>query len=369
MIAIGSGLMGVFAVWKKRSPIVFAVMAGFIWLICAFTYGNADELIYISRYEKPEAWVGQTEVIYMLLIQLFRHIGCSFQVFKASMAAIQIILIGSVVWRFSKHPNIVLLAYFIFPFFLDVAQMRNALATSVMIFSVGFLMDDEKEEQISFYLTKNEWKYIAGILIATGIHTASFFWILLLVAKKCTQKMTVIITIVVCLTFSVIITSRVIAGIAGVFGAEQRIAAYVSSAYAATRMLYFQGMFIRVMLYAVGALMGIWIIKNDSETRQNTFCLKCNIIMICILPVLLYYTTEIYRMQVGISILNYITMSNGLDGEYEGTGWTSLWNVAVILCICLFAALFLYLYVLSNDNMNTVFYPIFENNRLQDLLR
>ncbi len=369
MIAISSGLIGILGIWKKRSPIVFAVIAGFIWVICAFTYGNADELIYISRYEKPEAWVGQTEIVYMLIIQFFRHMSCSFEVFKASMAAIQIFLIGSIVWKFSKHPNVVLLAYFIFPLCLDVAQMRNALATAVMIFSLGFLLDGNEEVQTKLYLTKNEWKYIAGIIIATGIHTASFFWLLLLVAKKCTQKITAIIAIVVCMTFSVVITPSVIAGIAGLFGAEQRITAYVSSAYTATRMLYFQGMFIRVMLYAMGALVGIWIIKNDAQTEQNTFCLKCNIIMLCIIPVLMYYTTEIYRMQVGISILNYMTISNGLDAEYEGTGWTSLWNVVVILCICLFAAAFLYLYVLSNDNASTVFYPIFENNRLQDLLR
>lgn len=371
MIAIISSMLGCSAILKKRSRFIYIILFIFLWSIMAFTYGNADEDIYISRYQYPEIWENQTEFLYMMIIKFSLFLGLSYQSFKSLIVLVQLCLISSTILKFSKCPNIVILLYSIFPFVVDVAQMRNALATSIMIFSLQFLMNTDKNNRL--FLSKNEIKFIICIIIASFIHTASIIWLLLLIAKKCRIKTVISYTILCFITFSYIITPNVVVWLAEKFGATARIGAYASSEYIATRDLYFNSAIIRVIFFATTIILIYSYILYVNKAKENRelliLGLKCNIIILCILPVIINYTPEVYRMQVGLSLLNYIIITNCLNIKYESSGKIVLKNMKISLYLIIISIINLYFLVLGNDNFYTVFMPIFKNNCILDIFR
>lgn len=373
MIALFSPIFGYLNIWKKNSKLIYIISFIFLWIIMAFTYGNADENVYLSRYNNPEIWESETELLYMLLIKLSLFLGLSFQSFKVIITFIQLCLVSSTILKFGKCRNIVFLLYFIFPFVVDVAQMRNALATSVMIFSLQFLLKESLEKKKIGYLSKDEIIFIICIIIASFIHTASIIWLLLLIAKKCKIKTIVAFTSIFCVTFSFFITPKLVIGLADKFGATSRIGAYVSVAYSATRELYFKSAMIRVLFTAASVIiLYAYLIhkkKNIANKEQLVFGFKCNIIILCILPIIINYTTEVYRMQVGLSILNYIIFTNFLDTKYDGSTIVSLKNIRLLSYLIVISIINLYFLVLGNDNLYTVFLPVFQNNALIDLIK
>lgn len=369
MVMIFSFIIGFLDICKKKSKIVFTLTFVFLWIIMSFTYGNADESVYISRYVNPEAWVDQTEFLYMMIIKISLFLGISFQMFKVIVVLIQLLLMSNTILKYAKFPNLILLLYFIFPFTIDVAQMRNALATSIFIFSLQFLLKKETHNMNKKkFITRNDIFYIIGIIIASLIHTASIAWLLLLIGKKLDLKKVVIFTFGFNVLFSFIIKPSFIVFIASKFGATLRIGAYTSSAYETTRNLYYMSTMFRVTVYAAIIIaICVALLKNNRKNNDDIYLLlKMQIVILCIYTIIINYTNEIYRMQVGLSMISYIIITNCLNPTYEGKRKTSLYNLFICSSLCIFAVINLYLLVLGNENINSVFYPVFENNAFFD---
>lgn len=368
--------LGVLCLIRKKSKYVYYVMLVFMWILMAFTYGNADETIYVSRYTSSASWEGQTEIIYNLVIKLFNYMGASFVIFKAGCAFIQLFLISHVIKKYAKYPNFVLLLYFLFTFTIDIAQMRATLAMSVMLYFSTFLLEDIRMDcsrKLRLGLTRNECIYIAGILVATCIHSASVIWLLLLAAKKCSVKVNIIIVIACIGGLTLIFTPEVVSWIASLFGASTRISAYVSLEYQATRDLLLRAALIRVLIYAVG-MTGIFLLLLNRD-RGNVFLnfgLKMNIIILCIIPVMLDYTPEVYRLQAGLSVLCYICATNSLQtvsDERSKLLVTTKKNLLLNGALLVLAVINMYLLILRGNNYAAVFEPVFTNNYLFDLLK
>lgn len=372
MIVLLFILLAVTNILMKDSKLIFFLTLIFMWILMAFTYGNADENIYFSRYTEPYLWNNQTEFLYAVIIRVFNLLHFNFYQFKACMALIQLLLISMTVRKFSKLPGFVLLMYSIFPFTMDIAQMRNALATSIMIFSIKYLMNEENQLEIENKLTKNDFIFIVCILVATFIHTASFIWIVLLFAKKVTFKTTVIATMLFFVLFSFIITPTNVVWLADIFGATTRMAAYVSNAYQLTKESHLFAAIIRVSIYMIFVTIFLYITKfnnaNYIPKNQLYFMKKINVMILCIVPFMIHYTTEVYRMQAGLSIVNYIVMTNCINSKLEYKMRTSKWNLFVTLFVIMFAFTNLYLLILRNENFNTVFKPVFQNNLIFDAI-
>lgn len=355
----------------SRSKIVFFGGLIFLWLILAGTSGNADEPVYLSRYVSPQLWQGQTEVLYGMFMSFCRQLGLDFLGFKMINATLQLVLLAVPIYRRAKYPNIILALYSIFPFAMDVTQLRNALATSVMIFSLDYLLRDiDRVDVRAHILSLNDIKFIVGIIVATGIHTASFFWLLLLVAKKLSIRATIIFTIAFGLASGTIFSPMRLDKLMSIFGAGARMSAYVSAAYTSTKVQMLSSALYRVIIFAAISIIILIILNRYKSVDNNTdifFAIKCNIIVLCVIPLMIQYTPEMYRMQIGLAIFNYIVILNSYNihkSDYLQKGGLSVKNCAITIGLILLTVSSLYLLAIWGGNFKVVIVPIFTNNSL-----
>ncbi|HEL1563400.1 TPA: EpsG family protein [Streptococcus suis] len=357
----------------NKSRYVYSYLILLLWFISSFTYGNADETIYISRYTNIEAWKRNTELLYYCLIKFANSIKLSYVQFKMLTSTIELTLISSTVLKYSKRPNLVILFYFVFPFLISVAQMRNALATSIFIYSLRFLIEDLHRESFIMkkFLTTNELKYIIGIVIAAFVHTSALFWLLLLIPLKFNEKIVTISTIIISCSVA-FLNPTTLNKILLLFGTSTRMSAYTSEAYAETRSLLLNGALFRTFLFAMIVFIFILYLRSFGELSDEVyFLLKVNTILLTVLPIIYFYTPEMYRAQVDTSLLFYIVAFNTLsDKKNNGLKkiTISLKDFIVFFILIFFAVSSLYLLILRG-NYETVFYPIFHNNSLFDIFR
>lgn len=375
IIAIFAMIILVIDLYAKKSKTLFAITFFFLWILMAFTYGNADYNVYVSRYTDLDVWTSQTEFLFGLLIYISNWIGLSFQAYKAVISLIILLLISFTIWKDARYPNTVMAFYILFTFPMDVAQIRNALATAIMIYFLHYLIIEDKKEQKKMWFTKNEWFFIFGILLATLVHTASLFWILLLVARRLNTKSVVVFTIFFNIAFSTILSPKLISWIASKFGASMRINAYVSIAYKSTRDYLLRGALIRTVFFGVVIILLLSYLVYNKKTGQKLYAdnietlktaLNCNIIMMSIISFMVVYTPEIYRMQIGISILNYIVITNCMKKSVRLQ--VPVWNLKLGSALMGFTLINMYLLIVHN-NFTSVMLPIFMNNAFFDLFK
>ena len=361
-------LIAILLIYLKKSKILFLIAFLFAWIIMAFVYDIADETIYISRYSRPSLWIGQTEFLYALIIRIFHVFHFSFYQFKAAITLIQLLLVSSTIKRYAKYPAFVLMLYMIYPFALNVCQMRNALATAIIIFALRFILsDDVKATRKIGPFTINDLLYILFIIIATGIHTVSLFWGLLLIAKKLSLKSTIIFTFIFNMFFTFIFTPENLLKIFSLFGAINRMAVYLSSDYRKIyQSVYFHSAILRVSAYAImifAILIWLQMTEKKEKSPAINFAIKSNVIVLCIVSVMVQYTTEVYRIQEGMTVFNYIIISNSIKQSTKGYLATTPKNVLIHIALFAFSIINLWMLVLRDDSMvKTIIQPLFNNN-------
>lgn len=369
MIAIISIIVFALGVIKPKSKIMFGVTCLFMWILMAFTYGNADEAVYIARYTQSNVWEGQTELLYGLLIDVSNSLGLSFWQFKAVITAIQMLLIASTVWKYSKQPNLVMFLYFLCPFMLNIAQMRHALASAVFIFGARYLLEEYEDKPKYFKITYSDIKYVICIFVATLIHTASLIWLVLLFAKKFSFSFNVFFTAVVNILILFVVTPSNLVLIASKFGASDRIAAYLSDEYQTTEWRHY-GQIIWVLFVAIIVYIICFHLLNNKKTYKNIeqtrLVLKLNVVILCICGVLLRYTGEVYRLQEGLFILNYILITNSLKKEdYSNYNFFQR-DIKVLLLAFVYVLGVMWMMILQH-NVQTILLPVFQNNYFFEL--
>ena len=373
MIAILAILLIVLNILAPRSKYTYYALLFYMWIIMAFTYQIADESIYISRYENPEIWIGQTELLFLLSTIMFNAIGFTFVQYKAFMSIVILLVISSTIRRYAKYPNVVLILYFLCPFALNVAQLRNALATAIFIFGYRYLIDEDNSRCVlrEINLTSNDFKYIVTVIVASMFHTAGLIWICLLIAKKCKIKTNIFIAVLVNFLIIVVLSPENISNFIPEFGAVTRMSSYLSLEYAQSEWKHYSPMVLVLYVGIITVCFSMWRMK---KTGSNQFCrhsmelmLKSNILMMCMLGVMFMYTQEVYRLQEGLSIINYLFISNCMQWKKIGILKMSKRNFKIVIICLIYCFGALYLEIL-HYLIPTILTPILTKNYLMDIL-
>ena len=375
MLIFITGLLCFMAFLKPRSKYLYVIIIFFLWLCMAGTYGNADEDIYMSRYNNPNLWVSNTEFLYNSIMAFFRNIGCSYELYKAIITLIQLLLISSTIKRYSIYPNLVLISYFWFPFLLDIAQMRNALATAIMIFGIQFLINDIESNNCDKKITKNEIKYIICITMATLVHTATVGWILLLLAKRWKTKTVILFTV----TFNIIVmicNSNWLLNVLTKINVNSRITAYLSIEYQNSEWRHY-GTALLIVFLTFTFSMTIYYylkhinIKEELVTINVVLWKKINIILLCVVSIIIRYTGEVYRIQVGLSLINYMIITNCCSrflGVKNNEIKLTKRDCTILGILVLYVAISVWVLEVRYGVNETIFIPVFKNNRFIDML-
>ncbi|MBT1173159.1 EpsG family protein [Bifidobacterium sp. MA2] len=326
----------------------------------AFSSGNADAGINEYRYNDYEETKGITEAGYYLLMKVFSGSGIPFATYKQIIAAIELSLIGSTILKLATNTNVVLALYILYPFCMDVVQMRYTLALSIVIFSFRFLLDNKNK-------IRNSILFAILIIVASLFHSLSIFYIFLLAVKVLSVRNTVFIAAIIDCVGIAIFNPLSLLTIANAINMTDKLNTYLANpttfgAYRGAIILIFSFLLTFGFAYAFS----IKRIPLHEISDFDISVIKINILALCIIP-FLTLAPDFFRIQIGISLLNYITITNHLSKTSSHEYSILLKPVKNIYMICLLyvmAFINLYILVLGNTNIDTVFIPLWFSNTL-----
>lgn len=376
MLYIGALIIIIFGIVFRRERIQAYITIFFMWILFAFSFGNADYYIHLRKFTQYQDLDSQTEWLYNKLMIVFNKIGLDYRAFLILAA---IFILG--VWfafakKHTKNIAIVFSLCLIYPFCLDVTMVRYTLAIAVVYIGFNFLFEKKK-----YWIVK----YCVCVLIATMIHLSAIFCLLFILpqivdTRKLTKIMIVIAIILTAMTgvltlFIDNITSIKFLNIGTklsiVLNASEMKYNFRSVMNYRLKMIVLLGSFL-IVCYLIYRWIKRKKIHLKPEVNNQINFLKIVIGMnICVLPLigLLSFSADLFRIQLSLSLVNYVAFAQYFDireilGYKREITSLSVTSASVILGGIVLALAGLYLWVLSSQNINTVFRPLFESNIL-----
>lgn len=220
ILIVVSGLIG------RRNRYVFLIVIALLWILFGFNSINPDYINYYNAYNNIFRYVGNiTEPLFQELMRIANATGINYQFFLAIIAALSLILIGKTVWDFSPYPCLVMSLYFFYPFTLDVVQCRNALALSIVIFAIKYII----EYQLS-HDSKNLIKYATLIIVSTGVHFSCALYLIALTIFIKNKKLRRLLLFVLSVVLIIVIANIAsFSGIVGYFIGSFKASSWISN--------------------------------------------------------------------------------------------------------------------------------------------
>ena len=375
LIAIFMIIFSILNIYSPRKTKLVSLML--LLLILVLFIGNNDNpdyLGYLRDYENIENNSFKEFVFssgypgFNFLQFISYNIGFNYNMFVLLVSLIGYGLIVNTIKFFSINENYVLLLYFIYPFFFDLIQLKNFLAMSILIYSIKYLLSNKKLDT---------FKYIILIFLASLIHPVSIIYLCLLITKfSYKNKIFVFLTI---LSFLVSIGIRFnfinLAFLESVFFADDFLVTKFT--YFETRVRYGFLVFSFFNLYSLLLIiLSIKILeknnkknyshedyKNSKEYKFAYLMGEVNLFLTIICLPFYFINSNFFRIYRNIFLLNYIafaiTRQNYCE-EYPNNNLIAIsYDLLVYLLILI---LFFYSFVYSDNGIERILKPIFNNN-------
>lgn len=201
-------------------------------------------------------------------------------------------------------------------------------------------------------------------MIASLIHSACILFLLFLIPMHMNLKKTILITTVGVFALYIIVNQQFIYSIVALFSIEKAI--MVASISTDKVRLILNSL--RVMLVFIEFVLFWWFVNRKAKMSDvnipdnfKGLLLKCNIVILIVLP-LFKVMPDSYRVQTILIFLNYIYFSYYFKPIKVGkiSKKQAIFNIALVSL----SLLNLYMLVLRSENINTVFWPVFNYNVL-----
>ena len=338
-----------------------------------WNYSVADYNVYYTRYTSPEKYK-TLEPLYLMLQNLGKWVGLGYNAFLAIMSFLFLLIRMVLIKKMSVRQNFVIGLYLLFPFIMDITQIRMFYATTIVLLGIFFLLQNKKSSDSLF---------VFFVIMATLVHSSCILYLLLLFAKNIKRLGVdeyIKLCIAVCVGLYIMLPTEVLyKGLVAIskclgFGRKFIETSFATNkAYKITHKFTYM---IEILLFFV--MMNLILAKT---IRQNNvakklkelknyedfysldffnFCLKSNITLLIILP-LAWFSGDIYRVQHGLLTLFYIAISNSKCFRSKIKG-----NFKVNqLMLFFFIIVFMFLFLIGLPSLrNSVFLPVFFKNEL-----
>lgn len=353
MLITFSILLIIIGLIRKESKALFYI----IWLLLLLLLGgnteNPDRIAYVNSYEQTTFGVFESSFEYgfQILCQIGTVLDLSYEQFIFVIAFIGLTLIASTIKLFTSNSAYALVLYSIYPFILDVVQIRNFLAMSIIIYGSRYILTYKKE-----YI-----KYILCVIIASSVHISALFYFSgLAVAVKNTRK---IFANVVIVTISSIYLMPIILPQYAVVTSIEKIEAYTltetSMLTKAAVIIYFV-FSIALVLIARNLLNKARaeenpLVKNRLMEFDPEVVLKMNILCILLLY-LLIDNLNFFRLYRNIFVLNYILFALCLCKMKKSIMYYTFFCCILILVIASFG------WFIAFSPVTNIIDPVFNSN-------
>lgn len=348
----------------------------FLWILFAFSYGNADYNIHLRKYTQYKLLNSQTEWLYNQLMFFFNWIGLSYRGFLIIISVLVLLIIFFFAKNYTKNISWVLAMYMLYPFCMDVTMVRYTLAISVVYIGLVYLFEGKKWWSI---------KYCCCILMASMIHLSAIFCLLFMLPKFINLKKLTKLMILLSLGITVFTSNLTVFIDRLVNISFLNIGNKLNIVLNASDMKYnFQSVmnYRLKMLLLLGCtlilyyIIFIWMkrkrVKEQLEIKSNIQFVELALGMnLSIIPLigLLSFSADLFRIQLSLSLVNYVAFAQYFDMREKlhmqrETTKVSKTTMLIVIGTMFLAISGLYLWVLSSSNYISVFRALFENNTL-----
>lgn len=355
-------LLIILAFIRPKSIIVHFSLLCAIFLFFAFSYDNADRLVYQYEFESIHSTTSSTyEILYVALMKFGSFFCDTFQQYRSFQAILVLFLIDIIILKYSKAPNAVIACYLIFSALFDATLMRHVVAMAVSLYGILHLLKSQK--------LKNYIEVLAIFMVGGLTHSA--YWVLLLfIPLKILLKGHTLITLVI-IGFVFASAIRFQDTIFSLFGLlivrEGVVDKYMTGDYAnVTGALYDLVKYIFIISPCFLSILfkkKIEVSPDSNIKRYNrALLLNDNIItanlLFSIILIPQFFAVNYFRLYRVLIIINYIYMSN----LYYKTAHRRNHLIAFIMLFYSFTLLFLLLFWESINTLDDVWNMHFETN-------
>lgn len=339
---------------KRKSKILIFAFIVLLLILMGGNTKNPDyysyEILYYNYGNVVSADFG-----YRILCAIFRNLGINYEGFRIIISLIGFYLINITIKKYSANKIFVYLLYAIYPFLLDVVQIRNFLMTSIVIYAMSYLVKKSGKSTI---------KYILFILIASSIHITALVYLpialILYLDKNIFFKLFIFYIIIIGILAGInkdileIIANKIINALDL---DDSRFIMYSSIKTQYGYLLYWS---LQFLTYAIIKSSKSICNKNKLvDEHKNKFVDLVYVINLYLLIFLPFYVFEItyHRFARNMMILNYIvytiTYQSIVNNKYKKLIYLSF----IILLVLMHFALDIFI-----PQFDNIIKPIFEFN-------
>ena len=366
------GLNFIFACSKKHKRWFVYFTLAFMWILFWANTSNPDYNSYLNLYSSANESAFFTNNLsigagYLLLQKVSVMLGLEYKYFLMIIVFFAFFLIDSTVRRFTNNSNYVYLLYFIFPFFLDIVQVRNFMVMALLVFSFKYLIEDKKWSNLKFF--------IFMILAATIQYIALFYIPFILVKKHRGNLMILFVALfVLCVSTFFIVSNEVTflnTALANIFNNDRLADWFQVKSNFGFLLFWFMQMFSFFMVIYVRSEFNnntINLRKPFAQTilqpdeveiqdRFMTFLYWINILAFMYLPFYILDST-FTRLMRNMIFLNYIAFAIG-NRVIRNAKSKLRFNLVVVSYLVVFSAVSLYI-----PYSDTIIVNVLNNNFL-----
>ena len=149
--------------------IISCVLVLFAWILAGLNTWNPDYDLYKLSYDNM-SWekIADTRAIgYSFVIFIFKSLGFSFQGYMALVCFLVLLSIYKSIKQYTDNCNLAFFAYLIYPFLIDPIQIKQWVASAIVLYSLRYLTETTN---------KNIIRFVICVLLATLIHSSCVYY-------------------------------------------------------------------------------------------------------------------------------------------------------------------------------------------------
>lgn len=360
-------LLLIIAVYLKRNKYLYIIQIAYLWFVAANNTWNADYVNYMNGYQFVFDYHGLiSEPIYWFLAKISNYIGLDFQGYRYLFFGIAYIVLGVSIWKLAIYPNIIIGLYFLYPFSLDVIQMRSLMANSLVIFAVW---------KMQLYINNNNTKdlisSIVFVILATGFHysaIAAAIIYLALISKQTFNRYFPKLVGIATVALAVIVIFRTqISNKFMELGIIEKVTLYQT--YDSEIGGYLISVFVLRCIFVLICWLAIHSPGKEFFENKNIIISNNQFLFrsVCVLSLYafleLFVSMEIERISRVTLILGYVLLTN-LSNISQRNNYRIIKGLVVIFVAGYFYIMYFRHFAVSSNWFDYTFIPIFENNLL-----
>lgn len=347
-----------------KEKIFLLLIIGLMLIVACFSYDIADYSAYLVGYER----IGNNyyggylmEPGYILCEKIGNFMGMNFTIFRVFFLGVSIILFTLSIYQYAKDKaRCIIILYIIYPFFFDIVQMRHFMASSIAIFSLRFLKEKD-------YV--NIMKYILFILLASTIHLAALFYLMMLVSCLNINLKKYLYSVVLIITGEIIILTSISHGMLGqlyqfliskVALVRKTHTFFVGEINASVYKHYIVLLFILLLLiFIIYKNMKMETSLSFSDKKEFIWLLKISLVALCFIPLIQVseHFLRLFRSMIVIINLTFFRFSR----IYKPRSLNRfVYGLVPYIFVITYAIMFLS--IRSESYYNNVTIPIMNNN-------